>query len=285
MSVQHQIEWIRGRRLVDEDEREVRALLALDPLVNVQLRERLSDAPLSAAPFFGIERDGDLAVIAMIAPSVHIAVASDLSRSETAYAGALIATEILRRAMPLRAIIAPAQVVDPLWNELQSRVPAPPVDRRRQPIYGLDLPPGGTLSSIRLAVPADLARLVPACAAMYREEVGIDPLERDPKWYAERIRDLVFSGRSFVMVRDGEILFKCEIAAETEDAVQLMGVWTRPDRRRAGIARQGLSEVIGYIGSFRKSVTLFVNDFNRPAIDLYESLGFRIIGVNRALIW
>ena len=30
---------------------------------------------------------------------------------------------------------------------------------------------------------------------------------------------------------------------------------------------------------------MFVNDFNSPAISLYESLGFKRIGVNRALIW
>ena len=34
-----------------------------------------------------------------------------------------------------------------------------------------------------------------------------------------------------------------------------------------------------------KTVTLFVNDFNAPAIALYESLGFTRIGMNRALIW
>jgi predicted GNAT family acetyltransferase len=34
-----------------------------------------------------------------------------------------------------------------------------------------------------------------------------------------------------------------------------------------------------------RSVTLFVNDFNQPAISLYEELGFKRIGMNRALIW
>ena len=47
----------------------------------------------------------------------------------------------------------------------------------------------------------------------------------------------------------------------------------------------GLREVCGHLARKGKSVTLFVNDFNRPAIALYESLGFRQIGVNRALIW
>ena len=32
-------------------------------------------------------------------------------------------------------------------------------------------------------------------------------------------------------------------------------------------------------------VALFVNDFNRGAIALYESMGFQRIGTNRAIIW
>src|SRR5437870_491166 len=54
---------------------------------------------------------------------------------------------------------------------------------------------------------------------------------------------------------------------------------------RRGFSRALLREVCGHLARKGKSVTLFVNDFNRPAIALYESLGFRQIGVNRALIW
>jgi predicted GNAT family acetyltransferase len=67
--------------------------------------------------------------------------------------------------------------------------------------------------------------------------------------------------------------------------VQLMGVWTAPEFRRRGCARTMLREVCGHLSRRGKTVTLFVNDFNRPAISLYEALGFQRIGINRALIW
>ncbi len=71
----------------------------------------------------------------------------------------------------------------------------------------------------------------------------------------------------------------------TADTVQLMGVWTHPRYRRRGLSRELLHEICGHLLRRGKTVTLFVNDFNRPAIALYESLGFERIGVNRALIW
>jgi hypothetical protein len=64
-----------------------------------------------------------------------------------------------------------------------------------------------------------------------------------------------------------------------------MGVWTSPDLRQRGFARTLLREVCGHLARKGKTVTLFVNDFNRPAVALYEALGFQRIGVNRALIW
>jgi len=71
----------------------------------------------------------------------------------------------------------------------------------------------------------------------------------------------------------------------TPHCVQLMGVWTNPRARRRGYALGMLREVCGHLARKGRTVTLFVNDFNAPAIALYESLGFQRIGMNRALIW
>src|SRR5436190_1618677 len=138
---------------------------------------------------------------------------------------------------------------------------------------------------VRYSTTRDLDLLVPACAAMHNEEVGIDPLERDAPGYRERIRELVEKKRSLIRVIDKTIVAKCEFSAVTPEAVQLMGVWTDPRYRRRGLGRALLREVCGHLARRGRSVTLFVNDFNRPAIALYESLGFKRIGVNRALIW
>ena len=101
----------------------------------------------------------------------------------------------------------------------------------------------------------------------------------------ERVRELITLERSMIRMHEGEIGAKCEFSAVTNDAVQLMGVWTHPRFRRKGLARETLREVCGHLFRKGKSVTLFVNDFNLPAIALYESLGFTRIGMNRALIW
>jgi predicted GNAT family acetyltransferase len=188
--------------------------------------------------------------------------------------------------LPVRAIISPANLVDELWKHLRNRVDPPTVIRMTQPIYAmrrrLDFP---DLHDSRYSTLRDLEALVPACAAMHKEEVGIDPLERDASGYRERIRELIERKRSIIRVVDGAIVAKCEFSALTDEAVQLMGVWTHPRYRRRGLMRASLREICGHLFRKGKTVTLFVNDFNQPAITLYESLGFQRIGVNRALIW
>jgi predicted GNAT family acetyltransferase len=188
--------------------------------------------------------------------------------------------------LPVRAIISPSHLVEELWSHLRSKLDPPTVVRMNQPIYAIkrrfDYP---DFAEARYATTKDLEQLVPACAAMHKEEVGIDPMERDATGYRERIRELVEKRRSVVRMVNGRIASKCEFSAVTNDAVQLMGVWTDPRFRRRGLGRELLREVCGHLFRRGKVVTLFVNDFNAPAIALYESLGFQRIGMNRALIW
>ena len=56
------------------------------------------------------------------------------------------------------------------------------------------------------------------------------------------------------------------------------------ERLLAAYRRHASVYVFGNGGS-ASTASHFVNDFNKPAIGLYESLGFQRIGVNRALIW
>ena len=167
--------------------------------------------------------------------------------------------------LPVRAIISPAHLVEMLWTRLRTRLDPPTVVRMNQPVYAirgrLDYP---DLNESRYATMRDLDALVPACAAMHREEVGIDPLERDAAGYRERIRELIEKKRSVIRVVDGQIAAKCEYSAVTNETVQLMGVWTNPRFRRHGHARALLREVCGHCARKGKTVTLFVNDFNRP---------------------
>jgi len=275
------------RLLAEDDYQDALEFLQRDPLINVYLISRLQEERMLAATQIAVARyNGAIVLVASLATNIVMAGDPSVSSDITDSAVGLVADRILHRMLPVRAIISPANLVETLWNALRTRVDPPTVVRLNQPVYALrkrlDYP---DLTLARYATMRDLDPLVPACAAMHKEEVGIDPLERDALGYRERIRELIEKKRSVIRVVDGRIVAKCEYSAVTADAVQLMGVWTHPSYRRRGYSHQLLREVCGHLGRKAKTVTLFVNDFNTPAIALYESLGFRRIGLNRALIW
>ena len=275
------------RNVADEDVDEALAFLRRDPLVNVYLIGRLLEERFAAATqMIEVRYNREIVLVGTLATNIVIAADPQTPKQVVDASLAVVAERILTRMLPVRAIISPAPLVESLWSRLRTRLDPPTVVRLNQPIYALqkrfDYP---DLKEARYSTLRDLDQLVPACAAMHREEVGIDPLERDAAGYRERVRELIERQRSIVLLRDGRIVAKCEFSAVTPDAVQLMGVWTSPQARRRGHGRALLREVCGHLARRGRVVTLFVNDFNRPAIALYESLGFQRIGVNRALIW
>ena len=275
------------RSLSDNDAGPAVSFLRRDPLINVYLISRLLEERfVSATQTVEVRYNREIVLVASLATNIVIASDPAAPNEITDAAIAVVAERVLTRMLPVRAIISPAPLVEALWKRLQAQIDAPTVVRMSQPVYAisgrLDFP---DLKEARYSTHRDLDALVPACAAMHKEEVGIDPLDRDAPGYRERIRELVDKKRSIIRIFEGKIVAKCEFSAFTQEAVQLMGMWTDPRYRRRGFARSLLREVCGHLARKGRAVTLFVNDFNRPAIDLYESLGFERIGVNRALIW
>lgn len=275
------------RLLAEDDVKGALEFLQRDPLINVYLISRLvEERTMAVTQMVVVRYNGAIVLVASLATNIVIGGDPSLTSDITESAIAFVAERIVTRMLPVRAIISPAHLVEPLWAQLRTRLDPPAVVRMNQPIYAirrrLDYP---DLTEARYSTLRELDALVPACAAMHKEEVGIDPIERDAVGYRERIRELAERKRSIIRIVDGVIAAKCEFSAVTNDAVQLMGVWTHPDYRRRGLSYELLREVCGHLARRGKTVTLFVNDFNRPAIALYESLGFEKIGMNRALIW
>jgi uncharacterized protein len=138
---------------------------------------------------------------------------------------------------------------------------------------------------VRAATLEDLDLLVPAAAAAYLEEVGIDAYERDPALFEWRTRVQVEQGRSWIWRREGEILFKAEASAWTERAVQLQQVWVDPALRGRGYAKRGLADLCRVLLARTPIVCLFVRPENEPALGLYESIGMRRTIAYRSLIF
>ncbi|MGH7693034.1 MAG: GNAT family N-acetyltransferase, partial [Candidatus Dormibacteria bacterium] len=138
---------------------------------------------------------------------------------------------------------------------------------------------------LRRARSDELEPLVQASAAMHLEEVGFDPMTVDPSGYRERVLALIRRGRIYVWMEGGRVVFKAECSSVTPEAVQLQGVWTDPEFRRQGRATRAMATLCQQLLEDTEWVTLFVNDFNEPAIRVYERTGFRRIGSMRTVLF
>ncbi len=184
-----------------------------------------------------------------------------------------------------RMIIGEERAVGELWAAARDRMPVPRDDRPGQPVYVLDTRPDAGETGLRRATLDDLELLVPACAAAHREEIGIDPLVRDPDGFRWRTRAQVEEGRSWLWVEDGVIRFKAEASAWTPTAVQLQQVWVDPVSRNRGDAKRALRDLCRLLLGQVPSVCLFVRPENAPAIRVYEGVGMRRSIAYRSLIF
>jgi len=185
----------------------------------------------------------------------------------------------------MRMIIGAERAVDDLWQAASSRLAAPRADRPGQPVYAITEPPETGSSGLRAATLDDLDQLVPVCAAAHEQELGIDPLGRDEEGFRWRTQAQIAEGRSWLWSEDGVVRFKAEASAWTPEVVQVQQVWVDPQVRGRGYGRRGMRDLCRLLLASTPTVTLFVRTENLPAIHLYESVGMRLVGRYRSLLF
>jgi uncharacterized protein len=184
-----------------------------------------------------------------------------------------------------RMIIGDERAVDELWDDLAGLMPAPRNDRPGQPVYALSESPAAGDTGLRVATDEDFPLLLPACAAAHEEEIGVDPMARDPEGFRWRTRSQIEEGRSWLWAERGTILFKAEASAWTPEAVQVQQVWVDPPARRKGYAQRGMRDLCRLLLERVPTVCLFVRPENAPAIHVYETIGMQRHGSCRSLIF
>ncbi|WP_405469389.1 GNAT family N-acetyltransferase [Streptomyces anulatus] len=187
------------------------------------------------------------------------------------------------------SIVGPAESTTRLWRLLEpSWGPAREV-RANQPLmvtesFSADVTPDPRVRRVR----KDEAEvLMPACVAMFTEEVGISPLAGDGGLlYQARVAELIGTGRSFARIDDGKVVFKAEIGAATPQACQIQGVWVAPEHRGKGLSEAGMAAVLRYaLADVAPVVSLYVNDYNTPARKAYRRVGFREVGAFMSVLF
>ncbi|GAA3487964.1 GNAT family N-acetyltransferase [Streptomyces cremeus] len=188
------------------------------------------------------------------------------------------------------SIVGPAEPAGLLWRLLEPHWGPAREVRAHQPLMVAEqLPPGIEPDPLVRRVRKDeMETIMPACVAMFTEEVGVSPMAGDGGLlYQARVAELVGAGRSFARLDDdGKVVFKAEIGAATPAACQIQGVWVAPEHRGKGLSVTGMAAVLRYaLADVAPVVSLYVNDFNTPARASYRRVGFREVGAFTSVLF
>lgn len=250
-----------------------------DPVANVFVLSRLAmrgAGARSAGELWGHEVGGELRALCFSGANL-VPVEAD-ERAIAAFAER--AASAPRRCS---SIVGRAEQVLDFWDRVEpSWGPAREV-RARQPLLAIDAGVETAIApdpQVRFAGSDDLAALVPACVAMFTEEVGVSPLQVDGgALYRARVRELVEARRAYLRIEDGEVVFKAEVGAAVRGVCQIQGVWVNPKFRGRGLGATGMAAVVELARRHvAPVVSLYVNDYNLAAQAVYRRVGFRQVG-------
>lgn len=269
---------VPARLLGDPDRGAVEHLLDADPIAGAQVAERLTTGGRTRwrreAKVFGFGPRRQLESICWLganlipvgARGAAIAAFADLAAHEPRTWSSLVgdADAVLGMWSRLAPVWGPARDVRPCQPLLATWSPAP-------------IAPD---SGVRLVRPSEVDALFPASVAMYHEEVGVSPIVGDGgRDYRERVADLVRARRAYARFVDGQVIFKAELAIVTRHTTQVQGVWVAPEFRGRGIAAPAVAAVVrDALRRVAPSVSLYVNDYNTVARQVYARCGFRQLG-------
>jgi predicted GNAT family acetyltransferase len=110
---------------------------------------------------------------------------------------------------------------------------------------------------------------------MYTEEMGENPLARDPDGYRRRVRMLISRGWTYVYDVGGHLQFKMDVGCASHRTAQIQGVYVPPELRGRGLGKQAMAACCHLAFGRHPNLSLYVNDFNSHAVALYERIGFR----------
>ena len=253
----------------------VKNLIEQDPVRHCFLADRLEQTKQSRfrpsyPDLLGYFDDGNLKSVLMTGANIVPVNTSLIARQE-------FATVLIRSGRRSSSIVGPAEEVLDLWSRVSaSWGPAREV-RGNQPVLSMRTNSSVEIDhDVRYSNLSDLEDLVPACIAMFTEEVGISPtINGGGNAYRNRISELVSSRRSFVKYLGSELVFKAEIGTVGAGVAQIQGVWVKPEYRGKGISVSAMAAVVKLVlADVAPVVSLYVNDYNEVALKTYRSVGF-----------
>ena len=123
----------------------------------------------------------------------------------------------------------------------------------------------------------DFESYLAASVAMYTNEIGVSPFKYGPG-YGTFVRSRLELGDAWGVVENGKVIFKADIGPRFGNQTQLQGVWLDPSLRGQGRSASLIAGMLIQAQQQFPVISLYVNDYNTPAIRVYERLGFQEVG-------
>jgi predicted GNAT family acetyltransferase len=267
------------RVLTREDLPSAIRVLSTNPVENVFVASRVRAAGLEQAslgcPVWGWERDGLLRSIC------H--AGSNLVPVNAEPAALAAWTEFAGAQRMCASIIGPSSVAMDLWQQLGERWGRAWSEARdvrpHQPVLSIDAEPSVTPDPrVRRVTLDQWDAYTDAAVKMYTEEIGVSPIQGNPAGYRFYVRQLITSGRAFGIFDGDRVIFKADLGSLSGTVSQVQGVWLDPELRGRGLAAPAMAAVVKLARVSVPTVSLYVNDYNRPARATYARVGFRQVG-------
>lgn len=253
----------------------VLSALSSDSLTNVIMKGFISDNgltnPLNRGEFYACRSASGLEGVALIGNTILFEAFTDHAIQDFA--------AIARRQNSTHLLMGEHSAVERFWRHYAGDNQSP---RLLCPILFLERrEPFDTEAEVRGLRPAtceELEQVVQAQAAMALEISGVDPLKKDPAGFRERYMRRIEKQRVWVVIENGQLLFKTDIIADTPDASYIEGVYVRPEERGKGFGRRCLSGLGRILLERTKAIYLFVENDEHRTMSFYLRLGFSVAG-------
>jgi ribosomal protein S18 acetylase RimI-like enzyme len=266
------VDTISVDRLVNGDEAEVLDFLAQRPIHTVAMMSLIHDnglvSPLNRGTFYGCrDLNGELEGVALVGHATLMESVSDRALAALA--------QVAQQCSNTHMIMGEKERVAEFWGHYA----AAGRERRhacREWLFELGWPIEAreAVEGLRRATAAELDLVMPVQAELAFAESGINPLQVDLQGFRKRCLRRIEQGRTWVVIEDGNLIFKADVISRTAAVNYLEGIWIREDRRANGSGLRFMSDLMRRLLEETKSICLLVNETNKLAQSFYRKCGF-----------
>jgi hypothetical protein len=271
------VESFKVQALLNDQKEEILAFLSTRPIHTVCMASYIRNngvvSPLNRGVFYGCrDAEGVLQGVALIGHATLVETQND---------NALKAFALLKHQCPGSHLVrGERQMIERFWTHLAALGHKIRL-AYQELLFEVHTPPqiDGPAPELRTATLDDLEQILEINAGMIFSECGIDPFKRDPIGFRERLARRIEQDQVWVWMKDGQLVFKADVFAETPEMVYLEGVNVNEHERGKHHGLRCMAELSRILLERSKSICLLVNERSEKLSAFYTKAGYQFRGV------